>query len=202
MYFNTLRGIAKRWETPVSELITRRSWVQIPPPQPHQTQSAIPRAVFFPGEDQPVSLLRVMRPTSGARWDARLAAAGGRCRRGARSAAVEKGKRVCPRRPFRVPQGGAERYDAAIVETARLTDNKRELTEEQKSVISKQLFELQNRLKTDSTVTVTFFEPDARKAGGSYKTITGAAKRVDEYLGVLELSNGIVIPFDDIMTIE
>ena len=81
-------------------------------------------------------------------------------------------------------------------------DNKRELTEEQKSVISKQLFELQNRLKTDSTVTVTFFEPDARKAGESYKTITGAAKRVDEYLGVLELSNGIVIPFDDIMTIE
>ena len=93
-------------------------------------------------------------------------------------------------------------YDAAIVETARLTDNKRELTEEQKSIISKQLFELQTRLKTDSTVTVTFFEPDARKAGGSYKTITGAAKRVDEFLGVLELSNGIVIPFDDIMTIE
>lgn len=93
-------------------------------------------------------------------------------------------------------------YDAAIVETARHTDNKRELTEEQKSVICKQLFELQNRLKTDSTVTVTFFEPGARKAGGSYKTITGAAKRVDEYLGVLELSNGIVIPFDDIMTIE
>lgn len=93
-------------------------------------------------------------------------------------------------------------YDAAIVETARLTDNKRELTEEQKSVISKQLFELQTRLKTDSTVTVTFFEPDGRKAGGAYKTITGAAKRVDEYLGVLELRNGATISFDDIMSLE
>lgn len=93
-------------------------------------------------------------------------------------------------------------YDAAIVETARLTDNKRELTEEQKSIISKQLFELQTRLKTDSTVTVTFFEPDSRKAGGAYKTITGTAKKVDEYHGVLELSNGVAIPFDDIMSIE
>ena len=33
-------------------------------------------------------------------------------------------------------------YDAAIVETARLTDQKRELTEEQKQIISKGLHDL------------------------------------------------------------
>ena len=93
-------------------------------------------------------------------------------------------------------------YDAAIVETARLTDKKRELTEEQKDILSKQLLALKTQLKTDPTVTVTFFEPDSRKAGGSYKTITGAAKRVDEFLGVLELSNGASISFDDIMSME
>lgn len=93
-------------------------------------------------------------------------------------------------------------YDAAIVETARLTDKKRELTEEQKDILSKQLLALKTRLKTDPTVTVTFFEPDSRKAGGSYKTITGAAKRVDEYLGVLELSNGVSVTFDDIISME
>ena len=33
-------------------------------------------------------------------------------------------------------------YDAAIAETARLTEQKRELSDEQKGVISKQLFRL------------------------------------------------------------
>lgn len=31
---------------------------------------------------------------------------------------------------------------------------------------------------------------------------TGAAKKVDEYLGILEMSNGITIPFDDILSLE
>ena len=57
-------------------------------------------------------------------------------------------------------------YDAAIVETARLTDQKRELSEDQKQVISKALHDLQRRIKTDPGVTVTFFQPDERKSGG------------------------------------
>ena len=93
-------------------------------------------------------------------------------------------------------------YDAAIVETVRLTDTKRELSEEQKEVISKQLHSLQRRLKTDPGITVTYFVPDSRKAGGAYRTITGTAKKVDEYNGVLEMSTGITIPFDDILSLE
>ena len=93
-------------------------------------------------------------------------------------------------------------YDAAIVETARLTDTKRELSEEQKSIISRQLRELQARLKTDPSVTVTYYIPDERKTGGAYRAISGTVKKVDEYLGVLEMSNGITIPFDDILRIS
>ena len=47
-----------------------------------------------------------------------------------------------------------------------------------------------------------YFIPDSRKAGGAYRSVTGAAKKVDEYLGVLEMSNGIPIPFDDILSLE
>lgn len=93
-------------------------------------------------------------------------------------------------------------YDAAIAETARLTEEKRELSEEQKQIISRQLHELKARLKTDPNVTVVFFQADGRKVGGSYETITGATKKVDEYLGVLEMSNGFIIPFEDIMSLE
>ena len=93
-------------------------------------------------------------------------------------------------------------YDAAIAETARLTDKKRELSEEQKEAIGKQLFALQARLKTDPQVSVTCFVPDSRKAGGAYKTISGAAKKVDETCGILEMRSGITIPFDDIVHLE
>lgn len=93
-------------------------------------------------------------------------------------------------------------YDAAIVETARLTDQKRELTEEQKQEISEGLHELQKRLKNDSVVTVTFFQPDDRKSGGVYRTVTGNAKKVDEYLGMLLLTDGTAIPFDSILSME
>lgn len=93
-------------------------------------------------------------------------------------------------------------YDAAIAETARLTDTKRELSEEQKEVIGKQLLALQARLKTDPQVSVTFFVPDSRKAGGAYKTVAGNAKRVDAACGILEMRSGITIPFDDIISLE
>ena len=93
-------------------------------------------------------------------------------------------------------------YDAAIAETARLTDTKRELSEERKESISKQLHSLQVRMKTDPTVTVTYFMPDSRKAGGAYRTITGLARKVDEYTGTLEMVNGVRIPFDDIFSLE
>ena len=93
-------------------------------------------------------------------------------------------------------------YDEAIVETARLTDQKRELSEDQKQEISRELNALQARIKTDPAVTVVYFEADGRKDGGAYRTITGAVKKIDEYLGVLELTEGTTIPFDDILSLE
>lgn len=89
-------------------------------------------------------------------------------------------------------------YDAAITETARQTELKRELSEEQKDLVNRQLHALQLNLKEAPAVAVSYFEPDHRKAGGKYKTVTGQVRKVDEYLGVLEMCNGITIPFDDI----
>jgi len=93
-------------------------------------------------------------------------------------------------------------YEAAIAETARLTDAKRELTEERKEAIGKQLRALRDRLKTDPQVSVTYFVPDSRKAGGAYKTVSGAARKVDETRGVLEMRSGDTIRFDDMIRLE
>ena len=95
-------------------------------------------------------------------------------------------------------------YDAAIAETARLTEEKRELSDEQKQIISKQLHDLQRRIKADPghVITVVFFQPDDRKAGGTYKTATGIVKKVDEYAGMLTLKDGTAIPFGNIFSME
>ncbi len=90
-------------------------------------------------------------------------------------------------------------YEAAIAETARLTDGKRELSEERKQELSLQLSRLQTRLGTDPDVTVIFFEADTRKSGGAYRSVTGRVKKIDSGLSLLELADGTVIPFDDIL---
>ena len=68
--------------------------------------------------------------------------------------------------------------------------------------ISNPLDALQARMKTGPAVTVVFFEADARKSGGEYRAITGSAKKIDEYLGMLELIGGTTLPFDDILSLE
>jgi len=93
-------------------------------------------------------------------------------------------------------------YDAAVEETARWTEEKRELTEEQKLILSARLRELQDAIRSAPAVTVLFFVPDARKAGGSYRTLQGRVKKIDEYSGLLELTDGTLIPFEDILGLE
>ena len=45
-------------------------------------------------------------------------------------------------------------------------------------------------------------EKDLKKDGGNYRTVTGAAIKVDEYSSVLELSDGMRIAFDNILSLE
>ena len=93
-------------------------------------------------------------------------------------------------------------YEAAIVETARPTEAKRELSEEQKQIISSRLYELQNCISSVPRLTVVFFQQDDRKSGGTYRTVSGPVKKVNDYLGVLEMADGLSIPFQDILSLD
>lgn len=93
-------------------------------------------------------------------------------------------------------------YEAAIVETARPTEAKRELSEEQKQIISSRLYELQNCISSAPSITVVFFQQDERKSGGTYRTVSGPVKKVNDYLGVLEMADGLSIPFQDILSLD
>jgi len=93
-------------------------------------------------------------------------------------------------------------YDAAIKETGRLTDEKIELDEDTKAALDMKQAYLIEMIDEQPEITIIYFLPDARKAGGAYVTVTGNLKRFDEYERLLILTNGKKIPMDDIADIE
>lgn len=88
-------------------------------------------------------------------------------------------------------------YDDAVKETARLTDGKIDLTEEEKSILDARL----QRLTPGENAAITYFQPDARKQGGAYLTASGEVKRIDGAAREIVLTDGRRIPIDDILEV-
>ncbi len=93
-------------------------------------------------------------------------------------------------------------YDTAIKETARLTDERVELDESMKNSLSDKLQIIADKIKEYPEIAVTYFQPDAKKKGGTYVTAISAAKRIDEYKRVVVMADDIVIPIDEIISID
>ena len=92
-------------------------------------------------------------------------------------------------------------YDAAIQETGRLTEGYIHLDDSSKVLINDRLKLIQKSLNSPPEITVTYFEPDERKSGGAYISVTGTVKKIDEYQQTVILSDGFEIPFEDIYAI-
>ena len=93
-------------------------------------------------------------------------------------------------------------YDAAIKETGRLTDEKIELDEEALTALDMKYQLLINALDDAPEVTITYFQPDERKAGGKYITATSAVKKVDDFERRITMQDGTKIPMDDVISID
>lgn len=90
-------------------------------------------------------------------------------------------------------------YDDAVKETARLTDTMFELDEDEKSILDEKL---RRSLENKDEISVTYFVKDNKKEGGSYNTVSGTIKKIDEYLRTLVLNSGEEIPIDNIYDIN
>jgi hypothetical protein len=93
-------------------------------------------------------------------------------------------------------------YDAAIRETARLTDERMELDESAKEALNDRLKIIEDRMKEHPEIAITYFQPDAKKDGGAYATAVGTAKKIDEYERIVVMTDGTSIFIDDIISIE
>lgn len=72
-------------------------------------------------------------------------------------------------------------YDDAVEETARLTDEQSELSEDARNILDEQLRMIADRIDELPEAEVTYFLPDGLKEGGEYVTTDGRIRRIDEY---------------------
>ena len=93
-------------------------------------------------------------------------------------------------------------YEEAVQETARLTEERREPDEDVRERMDETLCMPRNASDTEISVTITYFEPDKKKAGGAYITVTGVVKRIDEYERYVLMADGKKIPIDQIYGLE
>ena len=93
-------------------------------------------------------------------------------------------------------------YEDAVQDTARQTVARPELTEEEKSHLNAELQALAEKISEHPTVSLTYFQPDERKAGGAFVTAEGAAKKLDRHTGMVILDDGRKIPVENLMSIQ
>lgn len=93
-------------------------------------------------------------------------------------------------------------YEESIEETARLTDRRIELSEYKIEELNAKLNFIQEHIKERPEVIVTYFQPDERKEGGKYLTVTGNVRWIDEVNGVMVFEGETILDINTITDIE
>lgn len=90
-------------------------------------------------------------------------------------------------------------YDAAVKETARLTDSRIELNEEELAIMNIKFNMLMEHMREQPDVSFTYFKPDEKKSGGQYVTLRGRVKKADTFKRLIIMQDDTEIPMDDIL---
>ena len=93
-------------------------------------------------------------------------------------------------------------YEEMVLEEARVTEERIDLDEGTLSLLNEKLNMIQEFLDDEPEVTITYFEPDKKKDGGAYISITGTVKRIDEYERIVLMSDDKKIRIEEIYAIE
>lgn len=111
-----------------------------------------------------------------------------------RMSALDRGAQFAP---FAALTG----YDEAVKESARLTERHIELDEGEKQEFDRRLRFISENLELKLPVSITYFVPDSKKSGGSYRTVTGTVNKIDTFKRMVFMGD-VLIPIDEIYDIE
>ena len=93
-------------------------------------------------------------------------------------------------------------YEAVVAEAARLTDDRLELSEDMKIILNDKMQMIVDNIDKEPFVTIKYFVPDKRKAGGAYVETSGIVKEIDEYERCIIMTDGIKIPIEQVRAID
>lgn len=92
-------------------------------------------------------------------------------------------------------------YGDAVAETARLTDNRIELTEDEINELNANLNRLLDNLDEQPVIKVTYFVPDEKKSGGKYVDKVGVVRIYDSYANELVFTDGARVAVSDMYSL-
>lgn len=103
-----------------------------------------------------------------------------------------------------MPFSALSGYEEAVQETARQTEQFRELDEDSRRRLDETLQVIQQSLGMHQNVqvTITCFIPDKYKDGGNYQEYSGLVKRIDAYRRRILLLDGTALPIAYISDIQ
>ena len=81
-------------------------------------------------------------------------------------------------------------------------DARLELSEEVIAQLNEKINIIRNNIGIEQKVSITYFIPDAKKAGGSYVTCSGIVKKIDKYEHTMIMTDQTVIPIEQISDIK
>lgn len=111
---------------------------------------------------------------------------------------MSKYKRSAQFAPFAALVG----YDEQVQECSRLTDERLEIDDELKEKINYKLNKINELIKNNPVVEITYFIPDVKKDGGKYITEKGNVKRIDYINRFIKFTDNKKIILDDVIDIQ
>lgn len=93
-------------------------------------------------------------------------------------------------------------YEEAVRETARQTDGRICLADNEIEIQEGHLQWIAEHLAEQPEVEITYFRPDERKAGGAYVRAVGRVRQLDRIAHVVAMQDGQKIPISDIIDIQ
>ena len=90
-------------------------------------------------------------------------------------------------------------YDDAVAETARLTETRPELDEQEQRAINERLAYIADHIDEQPEVFIRYFVPDERKSGGAIVVTSGKVKKISATDGIIVMAAGCKIRLSDIV---
>ena len=93
-------------------------------------------------------------------------------------------------------------YDDAVAETARLTESRPELDEQEQRAINESLAYIADYIQEQPDVRIKYFVPDEHKSGGAIVEVSGKVKKISATDGTIVMADGNSAAIRDIICIS